>query len=288
VTDRATNDRASPLRPLIAAMVGVLALALVGALALSSTMVRRGDLNARLEFQRLGEHQHVETIFSAIAHVGDPLGVLIVTLALAVVAIARGRPRTALGVGLIVLGANATTQVLKPSLATPRVTELLSGSQVVAGSWPSGHATAAMSLALCAVLVSAPRWRPAVATAGAVFAIALGYGLLILGSHFPSDVLGGYLVAAVWVLAGAAALRAVDRRWPARTARAAVLRLDQALIPPFVAAVAALGAGVLAILLRPEAVLGGGARHPSAVAAALAVGAFGLSVATALVLALRR
>jgi hypothetical protein len=60
------------------------------------------------------------------------------------------------------------------------------------------------------------------------------------------------------------------------------------LIPPFVAAVAALAAGVLAILLRPETVLGGGARHPSAVAAALAVGAFGLSVATALVLALRR
>ncbi len=285
----ASNDRAaSPLRPLIAALVGVVALVLVGVLALGSTFVRRADVNAQLGFEKLSEHQHVETLFRAIAHVGDPAGVLIVTVMLAAVAVARSRPRTALGVGLIVLGANVTTQILKPTLARPRVTELLSGSTVPAGSWPSGHATAVMSLVLCAVLVSAPRWRPAVATAGAAFAIAVGYGLLILASHFPSDVLGGYLVAAVWVLAGAAALRAVDRRWPPRTARTAVLRLDEALTPPLVAAAAAVGAGVLAILLRPDAILGEGVRHPSAVAAAVAVGAFGLSVATALVLALRR
>jgi membrane-associated phospholipid phosphatase len=284
-----SNDRAaSPLRPLIAAGLGVVALVLVGALALGSTTVRLADINARLAFQHLAEHQHVERIFSAITDVGDPLGVAIVTAVLAAVAIARGRPRTALGVGLIVLGANVTTQILKPTLARPPVTDVLSGSQILAGSWPSGHATAAMSLALCAVLVSAPRWRPAVATAGAAFAIAVGYGLLILGSHFPSDVLGGYLVAAVWVLAGAAALRAVDRRWPARTTRTAALRLDEALTPPLAAAAAAVGAAVLAVLLRPDAILGEGARHPSAVAAAVAVGAFGLSVATALVLALRR
>jgi membrane-associated phospholipid phosphatase len=283
------KDRAaSPMRPLIAAAIGAVILALVGALALGSMMVRRADLNARLAFEKLGEHQHVETFFRSIAHVGDPSGVMIVTLVLGAVAVVRGRPRVALGVGLIVLGANVTTQVLKPALATPRVTELLSDSHVLAGSWPSGHATAAMSLALCAVLVSAPRWRPFVATLGAAFAIAVGYGLLILGSHFPSDVLGGFLVAAVWVLAGAAALRAADRRWPARTGRTAVLRRDQALIPPLAAALAALGAGALAVLLRPETVLGGGVRHPSAVAAGLAVAAFGLSVATALVLALRR
>jgi len=39
---------------------------------------------------------------------------------------------------------------------------------------------------------------------------------LILAWHMPSDVLGGYLVAALWTALAVAALRAADRRWPAR------------------------------------------------------------------------
>jgi hypothetical protein len=37
-----------------------------------------------------------------------------------------------------------------------------------------------------------------------------------LGWHFPSDVAGGYLLAAAFALAVLAALRAADARWPHR------------------------------------------------------------------------
>jgi membrane-associated phospholipid phosphatase len=285
--DAATGSP-SPLRPLVAAFAGVIALGLVGLLSLGSDVVRRADMAAKLGFQAVGEREGLSGLARATAGLADPGPVVLLTFLIAMVALGRGRPRTGLGVVLIALGANLTTQVLKPGLATPRISTVLDTMQAPTGAWPSGHATGAMTIALCAVLVAAPRWRPAVGTVGAVFAVAVGYGLLAVGAHFPSDVLGGYLVAAVWVMAGAAALRAADRRWPARSGRAAALRLRDALTPPLVAALGALCAGTTALVLRPEAVVAGSARHPSAVAAGLAVGAVGLSVATASVLALRR
>ena len=58
-------------------------------------------------------------------------------------------------------------------------------------SWPSGHSTAAMTLALCAILVAPPVLRTAAAILGGAFAVGVGYALLVLGWHYPSDVLGG-------------------------------------------------------------------------------------------------
>ena len=114
-----------------------------------------------------------------------------------VVALLRGRPRVALAVGAIILGANMTTEVLKHLLSAPRAGSLFPGgvAPVSPRSLPSGHSTAAMSLALASVLAAPARLRPAVAALGASLAIAVGYSLLATGVHFPSDVSGGFLVA---------------------------------------------------------------------------------------------
>ena len=40
------------------------------------------------------------------------------------------------------------------------------------------------------------------AALGAAFAVAVSYSFLTLGWHYPSDVLGGFLVAAIWTLLG--------------------------------------------------------------------------------------
>ncbi len=286
--ERANLAAPSPQHPLVAALVGAIALVLIGLLSLGSDLARRADEAALGSFMRLGEHGRVADLAHQTGHIADPIPVVVTTVVLAIVALVRGRPRTALAVVLVVLGANLTTQILKPALAAPWLASLLGTVDAPTGAWPSGHSTGAMSVALCAVLVAAPRWRPVVATIGAAIAVAVGYSLLILGSHMPSDVLGGYLVAAVWALTGAAAVRAADRRWPPRTGRATAVRVHQAVTPPLAAAVAALLAAGAVFVMRPEAVLTESIRHTSAVAAGLAVGAVGLSVATALVLALRR
>jgi len=89
-------------------------------------------------------------------------------------------------------------------------------------SWPSGHATAAAILAFCAVLVAPARMRLGVALAGAAFALLFGAALLIDAWHMPSDVLGGYLFAALWTALAVAALRAAERRWPAARPQARI------------------------------------------------------------------
>jgi len=119
-----------------------------------------------------------------------------------------GRVRTALVVGAAVLGAEVTAQVLKPLLAVDRPSP--ADHLMPAAAWPSGHTTAAVSLLLGLLIVLPPRLRPAVAVLGGGFAaVALG-SLVLLGSHYPSDVLGGILVSAAWC-AVAFALSGSDR-----------------------------------------------------------------------------
>jgi hypothetical protein len=109
-----------------------------------------------------------------------------------------------------------------------------------------------MGLALGAVLVSAPAWRPYVAAAGALFAVGVSESVMLLAWHFPSDVAGGFLVATSFALVTVAALRAAERRWPERSGRKAARRAIGAIdlrgvaltAGVFVAAV--LAAGVLA------------------------------------------
>jgi membrane-associated phospholipid phosphatase len=96
-------------------------------------------------------------------------------------------------VALAILGgANVFTQILKDALAVPRPA---AGEHVHPASWPSGHATAAMALALCALLAAPRRARAVTALAGALFAVAVADSVVLLGWHFPSDTVGGFAIA---------------------------------------------------------------------------------------------
>jgi membrane-associated phospholipid phosphatase len=241
----------------------------------------------RLDSAALGgfvglERPSVEPAASAVAHLADPGPFILVAIVLTGIALLRGRPRVALLVPLILAAANVTTQALKHLLAEPRFAEALRFHQVDAVSFPSGHATGSMSLALCAVLVVGPVLRPYVAAVGALFAIGVGYAVLTLGWHYPSDVLGGYLVAATYTLLGLAALQAAGARFPERTGRRAVMRLGHAVAPTALVA-ASLGALAAAILvLHPERAISYAAEHTTFVASAVAIGLLGSALAAGL------
>jgi membrane-associated phospholipid phosphatase len=161
---------------------------------------------------------------SRVAHLANPAPFAIAALALVLAAIVRGRPRHALGLVVLLGGANVTSQVLKALLAHQRSHDFLGHAQLSAASYPSGHATASMSLVFAALLVAPATWRAWVAAAGALFTVAVSESSLLLAWHFPSDVVGGYLVATSFACAVAAGLRAADRRWPVRTGREAARR----------------------------------------------------------------
>ncbi len=118
-----------------------------------------------------------------------------------------GRRREALAAIVVVLAANVTTQLLKVALSHPRLQPILAGDQVNAASFPSGHATSAMSMAVAALLVVPPRLRTATAIAGAALVFGVCFSILVLRWHFPSDVLGGILVATGYGFAAVAVLR---------------------------------------------------------------------------------
>src|SRR5205823_9520771 len=122
-------------------------------------------------------------------------------------------------VAIVLTMAPLSADRLKPLLAHPH--SRLGEVGIGVASWPSGHATAAAALAMCAVLVAPERMRLRVAVLGAAFALGAGCAMLIREWHMPSDVLGGYLLAGLWTALAVAWLRAAERRWPRRHLRQA-------------------------------------------------------------------
>lgn len=114
-------------------------------------------------------------------------------VAIMAIAVARRRLHLAVVAVVAVGGANLVTQLLKRSLPRP---DLFAGPESLGGpSFPSGHATVAMSLAVALVLVVPARWRAATAVLGFGYAVLVGTGTVTAGWHRPSDVVGAYLVA---------------------------------------------------------------------------------------------
>jgi membrane-associated phospholipid phosphatase len=161
----------------------------------------------------------LDSVASFLLRLLNPTLFILWGTALVALAVARQQPRVGLAV-IVVMGLSPlTAEILKPLLAHAH--DQVGYYRVGAASWPSGHATASASLALSAVLVAPRSIRSAVATVGAVFVLAVGASLLILAWHMPSDVLGGWFVAAFWMSLAVAALRGAERRWPAGSRRSA-------------------------------------------------------------------
>jgi hypothetical protein len=131
------------------------------------------------------------------------------TFALMVAALLRRRPRLAVGVAILVVGANVTTQLLKDTLTRP---DLLGPDvpRATIATFPSGHSTVAMALALALVLVVPARLRVTVGVAGIAYALVVGAATLTGAWHRPSDVLAAYLVTLAWA-AGVSAWLVVPR-----------------------------------------------------------------------------
>jgi membrane-associated phospholipid phosphatase len=275
----------------VGAAIAAALLFLTWFLAFHVPWFERLDLNVLGGFTSL-HRPRVNDIEHFIAELCNPNPYVYLAGAVVLVALARRRPGVALMIAAILLCANMTTQLLKPLLAAPR--SVPAGTwPISAAAWPSGHATAAMSLALCSVLAAPSRLRPVVAALGAAFAVAVSYSFLTLNWHYPSDVFGGFLVATVWTLSGIALLFALRARFagdprtePVDTAERPSVR--QALRPSAVALLGAIGLAGLVALAHPHAVVSYAEAHTGFVVGACAIAALGLVLATGVMLALRR
>lgn len=123
--------------------------------------------------------------------------------------IAWQQRRLAAGVAVIMGLSTAVASALKVILAVPRPNAYYEGVQ--AFSFPSGHATSAMTLfgllawfALRGLPWKAGRWLTGLFAA---IATVIAVSRLYLGAHWPSDVLGGLMLGTVLVLVFALTFR---------------------------------------------------------------------------------
>lgn len=194
----------------------------------------------------------VTPVTERLVALGNVTEVGLIGAALALVALARGRPRVALFVLTLLALTSVSSQALKALLAYPRHEGMIDGAHIDPAAFPSGHATAAMSLAIALVVVVPGRLRPLAAVVGMALALGVSFSIVSLGWHLPSDVAGGFLLATGWALVLLAALRAAERVVPERSGRsriAAVSRstVDRVAAIGLLATAAAGGAAAVAV-----------------------------------------
>jgi undecaprenyl-diphosphatase len=114
----------------------------------------------------------------------------------------RNRSRLAIALLLVILIGRGLGVVQKYWIARVRPDAEPHLVVVKSSSFPSGHATSSMIfyLALALALTAGSRWqRPAVAGA-ILLSLAVGTSRVMLGVHWPSDVIGGWAFGMLWVL----------------------------------------------------------------------------------------
>ena len=116
------------------------------------------------------------------------------------------RVQTIVALWVTCSGALAMTSIGKLLIGRQRPETTIDVS-VVSSSFPSGHATAAMAVygfiayAIARVLPNA-RERFEIAYWSMALVVLIGFSRIFLGVHFLTDIVGGFLVGAFWLLIG--------------------------------------------------------------------------------------
>ena len=123
----------------------------------------------------------------------------------------KARRRAALIIIVVPILAGVTNSVLKEAFARARPDIVPHLDNIGNLAYPSGHAANAVAFFLLAALMLATK-RPVLWRSLAVaVALLIGTSRVLLGVHWPSDVLGGWLWGAAFALIGWWAMMRMDK-----------------------------------------------------------------------------
>jgi len=139
-----------------------------------------------------------------VTRLGSAYWLIPAVLVLLAVFVIRNWQREAWLLGITMVGALILDVVLKLSYHRPRPTPFFGISVPQTYAFPSGHALASLCfygvLAGILALHGKTKWLRWGIWAGSALLIALiGWSRIYLGVHYPSDVIGGYVAAVVWM-----------------------------------------------------------------------------------------
>ena len=142
----------------------------------------------------------LDSIFLFFTTIGSVEYILPITLALLTYLIYRKRRHSALILFFGVGGAAAANLILKSLFHRDRPAFWQSLITETGYSFPSGHAMLSAALVLCVVaIVWRTKWRVPAIIIGGLVVFMIGLSRLYLGVHYPTDVVAGWSVSAIWV-----------------------------------------------------------------------------------------
>jgi membrane-associated phospholipid phosphatase len=162
-----------------------------------------------------------ESILSGVTTLGAPL-LYAVVVAAVLWFMWRREWRSALALALAALGGVALSNLLKVVFHRGRPATVVEFIPHPSWSFPSGHAlNSVVSYGFLAMLVldrvTGRRKRIAVVLAATIMVLVIGFSRLYLGVHYLSDVTGGWIAGAAWLLVCISAYRLAPGRPASRT-----------------------------------------------------------------------
>ena len=149
-----------------------------------------------------GDNPPLVAIARAVTWLGDPNVLIPATFVIAAGLWWHGHFRTGLTLIAVTLIGRGLNQVQK--LEVSRIRPDLEPHLVIeqSNSFPSGHSSGSMIFFLTLALLLTHRgpWRRWAAAGAVLVAILVGISRVMLGVHWPSDVVGGWVFGLLWVL----------------------------------------------------------------------------------------
>ena len=193
VPDRA---RGAPIR-FAGALIALVAIWLV------MLLWGRGPLD-RAIYQSLyvGSNPVLVPIARGLTALGEPTILIAASFVVALILWLRGHRHLPLVFIAITMFGRAVSELQKYWIARPRPDLETHLVIVKTSSFPSGHANSSMIFFLTLALVASAgtRWQRAAVAAAIVLSLLVGVSRVMLGVHWPSDVIGGWALGMLWVL----------------------------------------------------------------------------------------
>jgi membrane-associated phospholipid phosphatase len=154
-------------------------------------------------------------VFGAVTHVGDPMVLTLLVMAVGVWLLARRQASLALGWAVACAGAGLLNRVLKHIFERVRPLHDHGFAQADGYSFPSGHTSGSVvvygMLAYVCLRLLPSRWHLPGALLAATLAFSGGWSRVILQVHWASDVVAGFAFGIAWLTVCMAAIEMARR-----------------------------------------------------------------------------